>query len=208
MTITPNADRLACISLTGRVLGTLFYSAPSSQEAAPLMQMLATTEWADEWPMPFSELPSIAAKMQEGSAGADLDEAWQRLFIGPYALPAAPWGSVWLDKEKVLFGDSTLELRQWMREHNIASIAAQNEPEDHIGLLLLMAAWLAEAGEQQALDELLAWHLLPWADRFLECFTERAGHSFYEALGELTRHTLVRWQRGMILPVSLRELYL
>jgi TorA maturation chaperone TorD len=28
-----------------------------------------------------------------------IPEAWQRLFIGPWALPAPPWGSVWLDKE-------------------------------------------------------------------------------------------------------------
>jgi hypothetical protein len=48
----------------------------------------------------------------------------------------------------VLFGDSTLALRQWMRENAIAFEMQQNEPEDHFGTLLLLAAWLAENGRE------------------------------------------------------------
>ncbi|MGB9098314.1 molecular chaperone TorD family protein [Erwinia sp.] len=36
---------------------------------------------------------------------------WQTLFIGPKAFKAPPWGSVYLDGESVLFGDSTHSLR-------------------------------------------------------------------------------------------------
>ena len=108
----------------------------------------------------------------------------QRLFIGPYALPAPPWGSVWLDRESVLFGDSTLALRQWMRENQIAFEMQQNEPEDHFGTLLLLAAWLTENGRETERDQLLAWHLLPWSTRFLSVFVENAGHPFYTALGK------------------------
>ena len=46
----------------------------------------------------------------------------------------------------MLFGDSTLALRQWMRENGIAFEMQQNEPEDHFGTVLLLAAWLAENG--------------------------------------------------------------
>jgi hypothetical protein len=106
------------------------------------------------------------------------------LFIGPYALPAPPWGSVWLDRESVLFGDST-PLRQWMRENGIAFEMQQNEPEDHFGTLLLLAAWLAENGRDSECDQLLAWHLLPWSTRFLSVFVDNAGHPFYTALGRL-----------------------
>lgn len=72
-----------------------------------------------------------------------LPEARQRLFIGPWALPAPPWGSVWLDKESVLFGDSTLALREWMRATGIALSEQRSEPEDHFGTLLLLAAGCA-----------------------------------------------------------------
>lgn len=94
-------------------------------------------------------------------------QAWQRLFVGPWALPSPPWGSVWLDRESVLFGDSTLALRQWMREKGIQFEMKQNEPEDHFGSLLLMAAWLAENGRQTECEELLAWHLFRGQHVFL-----------------------------------------
>lgn len=76
-------------------------------------------------------------------------------------------GSVWLDRESVLFGDSTLALRQWMREKGIQFEMKQNEPEDHFGSLLLMAAWLAENGRQTECEELLAWHLFRGQHVFL-----------------------------------------
>ncbi|EQC1426248.1 Tat proofreading chaperone DmsD, partial [Enterobacter hormaechei] len=136
-----------------------------------------------------------------------LKDAWQRLFIGPYALPAPPWGSVWLDRESVLFGDSTLALRQWMRENHIAFEMQQNEPEDHFGTLLMLAAWLAENGRETERDQLLAWHLLPWSTRFLSVFVENAAHPFYTALGKLAQLTLAEWQSTLLIPIAEKTLY-
>ncbi|HCR0942395.1 TPA: Tat proofreading chaperone DmsD, partial [Enterobacter hormaechei] len=127
--------------------------------------------------------------------------------IGPYALPAPPWGSVWLDRESVLFGDSTLALRQWMRENHIAFEMQQNEPEDHFGTLLMLAAWLAENGRETERDQLLAWHLLPWSMRFLSVFVENAAHPFYTALGKLAQLTLAEWQSTLLIPIAEKTLY-
>ncbi len=69
-------------------------------------------------------------------------QAWQRLFIGPWALPSPPWGSVWLDKESVLFGDSTLALRQWMRERHQLEADGKTNRKIISAPLLLLAAWL------------------------------------------------------------------
>lgn len=204
-----DSQRLANIALTGRVLGVLFYQDPQGPDAAPLYATLAEPEWAEQWPVQSPELADIARRMAEGinAQSESLAQAFQRLFIGPHALPAAPWGSVYLDKENVLFGDSMVELRQWMRANGIAHELEQNEPDDHIGTLLMLAAWLAEEGLQQRVDELLAWHLLPWAGRFLELFTEKAEHPFYQGLGELTRLTLAGWREGLLIPVASKELH-
>ena len=129
-------------AFSARVLGALFYFAPDSEQAAPLVQALTAGEWVQDWPLPSETLRPVADTFA-ASADEPLTDAWQRLFVGPYALPAPPWGSVWLDRESVLFGDSTLALRQWMRENAIAFEMQQNEPEDHFGTLLLLAAWLA-----------------------------------------------------------------
>lgn len=102
----PHRDAVA---LSARTLGALFSYAPNNAQIAPLVAAFQDGSWQQQWPYP------VAAPLASGfaaSAEESLPEAWQRLFIGPWALPAPPWGSVWLDKESVLFGESTLALRE------------------------------------------------------------------------------------------------
>lgn len=193
-------------SLTARTLGALFYFSPESAAAAPLVEALRGDEWQAQWPLPDEVLAPLSAEFKADHEET-LPQAWQRLFVGPYALPSPPWGSVWLDRESVLFGDSTLALRQWMRENGIQFEMQQNEPEDHFGSLLLLAAWLAENGQHTACEQLLAWHVLPWSTRFLEVFIEKADHPFYRALGELAQRTLAGWQSQLLIPVAVKTLF-
>ena len=171
-------------SMAARVLGALFYYAPDSTEAAPLVSALKTDGWQAQWPLSPEVLAPIAAVFQ-----ADIEEplpqAWQRLF----------------------FGESTLALRQWMRDNGIQFEIQQNEPEDHFGSLLLLAAWLAENGRHSECEQLLAWHLLPWSARFLSVFIEGANHPFYQAAGELAQQTLAQWQSQLLIPVAVKPLF-
>lgn len=105
-------------STSARVLGALFYYAPDSAEASALVSALRADGWQAQWPLDQAMLFPLAARLQ-AEVDEPLPQAWQRLFVGPYALPSPPWGSVWLDRENVLFGDSTLALRQWMRNNGI-----------------------------------------------------------------------------------------
>jgi TorA maturation chaperone TorD len=100
----------------------------------------------------------------------------------------------------VLFGDSTLALREWMRANGIGHATQGQEPEDHFGTLLLLAAWLCESAQEEAFSQLLAWHLLPWSGRFLEVFIAGAEHPFYHSLGQLAQATLAEWQRQLPMP--------
>jgi len=193
-------------AFTARVLGALFYYPPDAPEVAPLTDAFVSGEWAEQWPLAPESLAPLAATFSQ-PADESLPQAYQRLFVGPWALPAPPWGSVWLDRESVLFGESTLALRQWMRDNAIAFDTTRNEPEDHFGTVLMLAAWLSENERDSECEQLLAWHLLPWAGRFLSLFCEHAAHPFYLALGQLAQLTLAQWQDRLLIPVSQKPLY-
>ncbi|WP_211959058.1 Tat proofreading chaperone DmsD [Budvicia diplopodorum] len=195
------------VSLTGRMLGAVLYYSPDSDDLAPILDLLQHDEWSGEWPCGEDiDIQRAAALISSGltSDNAEtLAEAYQRLFIGPDALPAPPWGSVYLDHESVIFGDSTLALRNWQAELGIEVQQQQREPEDHIGLLLMLAAWLAESRPEH-ITPLLAEHLLPWSGRFLALLEEKAEHPFYQGMALLTRIALDDWQQRYS-PIVIRK---
>ena len=59
------------------------------------------------------EAKSYNVQMLRGLAAGYVDEdlywEYRRLFVGPQAKVAPPWGSVYLDKDQVIFGASTME---------------------------------------------------------------------------------------------------
>ncbi|WP_213991672.1 Tat proofreading chaperone DmsD [Sodalis sp. dw_96] len=203
--------RLPQIALTGRVLGKLLSASPDDGECRSLLAALADPGWTDEWPYgEHQELDAIAVLLTAGLAATKAEtpaEAYQRLFIGPYALPSPPWGSVYLDRENVLFGESTLSLRRWLRENGIAMQLPGNEPEDSIGTLLLLSAWLAEQRHDKLLDILLAQHLFPWCFRFLELLEDHAGHPLYLGLAKLARVSLNDWKASCTVEIAAPDLY-
>lgn len=79
-------------SVAARVLGALFYYAPESAEAAPLVAVLTRDGWETQWPLPEASLAPLVTAFQAQSEETRA-QAWQRLFVGPWALPSPPWGS-------------------------------------------------------------------------------------------------------------------
>lgn len=151
---------------------------------------------------------SGASAPRAGGFAADDALAWEyrRLFVGPAAKAAPPWGSVYTDREQVAFGASTLELRAWMRSHGVARLGGEKDPEDHIGLMLALMAWLAQ-NQPADLDEFLCLHLLPWAGHFLDLMATAAEHPFYEGLARLTRATLDGIQAARDIQVEYPRFY-
>ena len=145
---------------------------------------------------------------ENGAFAADDDLTWEyrRLFIGPGAKPAPPWGSVYTDRECVVFGATTLELRAWMREHGVARTADEKTPEDHIGFMLALMAWLAQ-NQPTDLGEFLSLHFLTWAGHFLDELADAAEHPFYEGLARLTRASLDGVQKTLGLKVVTPRFY-
>lgn len=178
-----------------RILGALFYYPPDNAAVAPIVAILQEGQWPQSWPFGApDELDRIGADMAAALARPDvmasLIEEHQRLFIGPDHLDAPPWGSVYLDEEGTLFGDSHLALRRFLDAEGVFLQTTQHEPEDHIGLLFWAAAWLAEARRPVALRRLLDEHILNWSEVYLTLFAKAARQPFYRALERLASLSL------------------
>ncbi len=106
----------------------------------------------------------------------------------------------------MLFGDSTLALREWMRANGIGHAAQSQEPEDHFGTLLLLAAWLCESGQEEAFSQLLAGTCFPGPAASSRCLSPGPG-TLYQSLGQLAQVTLAEWQRQLPIAVADKPLY-
>ncbi|WP_114908279.1 Tat proofreading chaperone DmsD [Haemophilus haemolyticus] len=195
------------ISLYGRLLGASFYYEPSDSRIAGVLDFFRQPTWTEEWEIPLEEkaCEKITALINQGLT-QDLTEQYQNLFIGPNELVAPPWGSVYLDPECVIFGNSLLALRDFLKHHQIAFQAQQDEPEDHIGLMLMLAAYLAE-NRPHLLIEFLREHFLTWAYHFLEQLSKIENSDFYQALALLTIKTLQQWQVDLHINVPTVRFY-
>ena len=197
---------LEAVVFVGETLAPFFLNDPAKGDAGPSFSAMAALDpaaAAAEWPFADGDEAHAALRlMADGLAAGAGDGAlvweYRRLFVGPAPKPAPPWGSVYTDRECVVFGASTLALRAWMRERGIARLVDDKTPEDHIGLMLALMAWIAR--ERPAdLDAYLREHLLTWSSHFLDQLAEAADQPFYEGLARLTKASLegIRQARGL-----------
>lgn len=183
------------VAFVGETLGPLFSEDPLQGNAGTIYKSLASldvSQAACEWPFcPTPEARDSLRLMQQGIAqGIDaIAIEYRRLFIGPSKKVAPPWGSVYTDREGVLFGESALDLHEWMSEHTISTAVDDAMPDDHIGRMLSLMAWIARRCPD-ILPEYLGNHLLPWAPRFLERLSAQTRHSFFAGVSTLALWSL------------------
>jgi putative dimethyl sulfoxide reductase chaperone len=159
----------------------------------------------------FSDVPFAASQPHAASALGEL-RAWSdapldvdalvsdynHLFVGPAKLLAAPWESVYVDRERMLFQRTTLEVKGWYERFGLERETAYNEPEDHIGLELGFLAHLALLGARERDDErlarlleaqrtFLAEHPQRWVPNWCRDVEKHARTAFYRGIGRLTR---------------------
>ncbi len=75
--------------------------------------------------------------------------AYTKLFVGPHRPPAAPWESVHLSADGLLFQESTLRVRQAYRAAGFKAAGYPHEPDDHLGTELSFMAALAASSMEK-----------------------------------------------------------
>lgn len=208
-----DAATLESIVFIGDVLGPIFYYEPFAKENVDIyaaLEQLDAEKASKEWPFANRDKACAALDLiSDGLKNKDDDGLlweYRRLFVGPAAKAAPPWGSVYTDKDQVIFGRSTLELRQWMREIGIAKLSNDGDPEDHLGLMLLMMSWIAN-NKPGKLKEFLSGHLLTWAPHFLEYVDNATENPFYKGVAQITSASLSGIENGLGLKVDRPRFY-
>ena len=189
-------EQMEAVAFVGEALAPFFLEDPETGSAGASFEAFAglgARAAAGEWP--FCDARAVEAGLAEmvgGLADGVTDElVWEfrRLFVGPGHKAAAPWGSVYTDHDGVMFGESALALGAWMRRQGIARLADEGDPDDHIGLVLMMMAWIAW-NRPELLREFLQQHVLTWTSHYLGKLEAEARHSFYRGLAVVTRASL------------------
>jgi len=141
---------------------------------------------------------------KEFEADADLEPLkvdFSKLFVGPYQLSAAPYGSVYLEGERKMMGDSTLDVKNRYREAGLDTANNFKDAPDHITAELEFMYYLifkeieafANSDIDTAIDfiqkqrSFLEDHLMAWVPEFAESIIESAESPFYPNLAKTTK---------------------
>lgn len=114
----------------------------------------------------------------------EVEFAFNRLFVGPAALEAPPFSSVYLDAESLVMGKTTLDVRRMYGALGLESPWKNSLPDDHISLELdaaLAINHVAQQVGQEAIEELrrrFVHHMEAWIPSFAErILTAPSSHS-------------------------------
>ncbi|ABR47531.1 cytoplasmic chaperone TorD family protein [Alkaliphilus metalliredigens QYMF] len=124
-----------------------------------------------------------------------------KMFIGPNFLPAPPWESAYLNEDRLLFQEETLEVRKKYLKYYFLPKNYPHEPDDHIGLELdfmyRLSKLTIELAEKQNTEEVikvlndqdtfLTEHLLQWIDRFTDDVIYHADTDFYKGMARVLK---------------------
>ncbi len=146
----------------------------------------------------FPEAAAAAQKMHSALTEAtqhDLLLDYAGLFIGPFELIAAPYGSIYLEGNGRLMGDTTIAIKRYYADEGLK--VEVKEPPDHIAVELEFMSFLckkeAAAIEQKNETESLRLSSLQadffnsamnWLPAFCKKITGGAQTAYYRSLGE------------------------
>lgn len=137
----------------------------------------------------FTEMEEAVQKQSDENLAIE----YARLFVGPYELKAPPYGSVYLDKERRVMGDSTMEVIKMYHEEGLSIDEDFKELPDHIAVELEFMNYLIyreiDTCMKSKLDDtmeglrnqeiFLKRYLGTWVPDFSKAIIENSNNHFY-----------------------------
>lgn len=199
MTDVAVADLLTRHAEAWTALSRLYLAPPS----AAVLASLRAPEMAESWPLDTEAGSrtalglSLVAGSTEDAETVGVDH--RNLFVGPDRLRAAPYESVHVSEERLLFEESTLRVREAYAEFGLAAPHLNQEPDDHVGLELEFMATLAQRAVDDpdqagryltALAEFIGEHVGAWVPGFADQVVAEARTDLWRGLGHLLAGTV------------------
>lgn len=127
---------------------------------------------------------------------------YTHLFLGPFEIPAKPYGSVYLDGEKIVMGDSTVQAVELYQQGGFEVADDFTEMPDHIAVeieflyLLFFKIGKADGEELRQLSDLkkrfLDEHLGKWISEFTGRIKTNSKSAYYKILADLTEQFVLQ----------------
>ena len=150
-------------------------------------------------PAAQSEFDALAEQLE--CAEGDLERAaedYARIFVGPAALPAPAWESVYRGNKRMLMTATTLSVREFYHACGYEAQAHHRVPDDHLAIELdFLSALAQDALDACAADEgeracdlldagtsFLKAHLALWIEPFASELHDKSGSPFYRAVAD------------------------
>ena len=148
--------------------------------------------------------PEAASHIAQMKRETDLEQLkvdFSRLFVGPFKLIAPPYGSVHLEPQRAVMGDSTIDAERRYREAGLDIAKSLNDAPDHIAVELEFLYYLiykeVEAMRHEQPEDAHEWlqkqhafltlHIGAWVSSFAEAVEHGAKTDFYRQLANATQ---------------------
>ncbi len=173
-----------------KLMGALLYNEPSEQAINTLRdeELFAEILYAGENGLVKEGQKLLANWLKSAPANELTDNArtdYMRLLVGAGKVLAPPWGSVYLDEDKLLFNVDTLKVRNFYQKYGVELKKKYSEPDDHIGLELEFLANLSEKGEVEAMKSFINDFMFPWIFNWNDDVQAHAQTDYYKGLANL-----------------------
>jgi TorA maturation chaperone TorD len=122
---------------------------------------------------------------------------YSALFVGPYQLQAPPYGSVYLDRAKIINDESTANVIEIYRSFGLEVDPDMKEPADHIAIELeflhtalitignMKASGIDSSASESVVDDFLSKYYKPFVSQMCDLMQKNASTDFYKTLGSL-----------------------
>ena len=146
-------------------------------------------------------ITAALAKTPKDAALQKLQAEYMVLFLGPGEPLAPPWESMYRTPERLLFGPPAFQVREAMARFGVEAAAKYRQPEDHMGLEIMLLSAASEAAaaipgtdwkeSARWQGEFIKGHPLAWIDDWERDASAHGPTGFYGALIGLVRGVLL-----------------